>query len=161
MPWFTWESLMGRAIINEALLDEYRACRTCWWCGKSVASCHVHHLTGRGMGGGLRFDVRENLAALCFACHGSHHDGNRPLTEDLLTVVAARLKTTQDALRDRLNCLRWGKHEDAQAGTRNGAAVRGDQRADVQPAVSRKPPGDRRAGVEATEDHGDGDWIAF
>lgn len=141
------------AIIDEDLLGEYRACRTCWWCGETIiGSAHAHHLFGRGMGGWSRFDIRENLAALCPSCHGAHHDGNRPLTIDLLAVVAARLKTTQEAIRDKINCLRWERGDgDGQVGTRNGGLVHQHQRDDVPAPLDREPRGDRPSGVEADE----------
>jgi len=96
---------------NEALLDEFRFKPRCEWCGRLMCNerLHPHHIFGRGMGGWSRMDVRINLVGLCAEDHAAHHNGQRPLTIDLLAIVAAREKTTQDAIRDEINCLRWGR----------------------------------------------------
>jgi hypothetical protein len=147
------------AIIDETLLDEYRAVSRCWWCGLRAA-CQPHHLFGRGQEGCTRFDVRENLAALCVECHQAHHMGLQPMTLDLLAVVAARLHTTQEAIREYMNCLKWGRgHASSEAGSRNGGSLHLDQRGDVPAPLDREPQRDRPSGVEADED--DGDWCPF
>ncbi len=174
--WFTWDELwegemrrkrwMARrgskkkvkhvpqhkksAIIDEGLLDDYRAASRCWYCGRR-AHCQPHHLFGRGQEGCTRFDVRENLVALCLECHQAHHMSLQPMTLDLLAIVAARLGTTQEAIRDHMNCLKWGRHEDGQAGTRNGGAVHLNQQRDVPAQVHREPRGDRSSRVEVDE----------
>jgi hypothetical protein len=95
---------------NEALLDRFRHSPRCSWCGTPTPEgCQPHHLFGRGMGGWSRMDHPWNLISLCLPCHMSHHDGNRPLTLDLVAVVAARESTTQSELRDFINTLKWSK----------------------------------------------------
>jgi hypothetical protein len=39
----------------------------------SDRSFHVHHLAGRGLGGGKRDDSLESCTGLCGKCHRSHH----------------------------------------------------------------------------------------
>jgi hypothetical protein len=153
----------SREIIDLHLLRHYRRQLHCWWCGRRNEgnSFHAHHLFGRGMGGWSRFDIPENLCALCPECHAAHHNGNRPLTDDLLAVVAARLETTQDAIRDRINALRWGdRNERGQAGSGEDVVVPGDQRGRVRPPLLAEPSGDRGPGVEADEDQ-EGGWSRF
>jgi 5-methylcytosine-specific restriction endonuclease McrA len=71
--------------------DSYSAFRTAVWrrqvyrclrCGRTTFpkaaleadnSFHVHHVGGRGMGGGKRDDVFEKVEGLCGACHREAH----------------------------------------------------------------------------------------
>ncbi len=81
-------------IIHDALLATYLRPGTCRWCGSAVASRCAHHLFARGHGGGRQIDIPCNLIALgrypidC-ECHTRHHNGERPLFEDLLAASAA------------------------------------------------------------------------
>ena len=95
-------------IVNEKLLSSFRGVQRCWWCGLPKV-CQAHHLVTKGLGGARRADVRLNLAALCIECHTAHHNGARPLTADLIAVVAARNDETIDAVVDALNTIKWGK----------------------------------------------------
>lgn len=47
----------------------------CQRCGEAVElrDAQVHHVIGRGMGGGRRDDAIENLETLCLACHMREH----------------------------------------------------------------------------------------
>lgn len=147
------------AIIDERLLDEYRAASRCWWCGLR-AHCQPHHLFGRGQEGCTRLDVRENLAALCMECHAAHHAGQQPMTLDLLAVVAARLNTTQEAIRDYMNCLKWGRgHASGETGTRNGGSVPQHFGNNLPAPLDREPRRDRPPGVAA--DEAERGWIEF
>lgn len=92
-------------VIDEPLLNEFRQKGRCEWCARKRQTC-PHHLHARGMGGGGRLDIRVNLVALCQECHDNHHLGNRPLRCDLLAVVAAREKTTQDQILEEIWRLR-------------------------------------------------------
>lgn len=83
-------------ILNEKLLEEFRAPGRCEWCGKRCRVREPHHIYARGMGGAGRLDVRINLVALgstlafeC-TCHTDHHAGERPLRDELLAVASAR-----------------------------------------------------------------------
>ena len=58
------------------------------------------------MGGGGRLDIAINIAPLCRSCHDEVHRGHRPLKCDLLAVVSAREKTTQDEIRAEIARLR-------------------------------------------------------
>jgi hypothetical protein len=93
---------------NEKLLAEYRGVRHCWWCGK-IKRCQAHHLVTKGMGGGRRADVKLNLAALCCDCHTAHHNGERPLTPDLVAVVAAWNRVPEADVEDAMRTIKWGK----------------------------------------------------
>jgi hypothetical protein len=68
-------------IIDESLLDEFRTAGPCEWCGKHCQAREPHHIFARGMGGGGRLDIRNNLVALgssrwfeC-SCHQAAHAG--------------------------------------------------------------------------------------
>jgi hypothetical protein len=40
----------------------------------SDSSFHVHHVNGRGLGGGKRDDTIKSCEGLCGACHRSEHN---------------------------------------------------------------------------------------
>jgi len=68
-------------IIDEYLLDEFRAPGPCEWCGMLCLRREPHHIFAWGLGGGGRLDIRCNLVALgssilreC-ACHQAAHAG--------------------------------------------------------------------------------------
>jgi hypothetical protein len=82
-------------IIDEDLLDEFRAPGPCEWCGKPCLRREPHHIFARGMGGGGRLDIRCNLVSLgstilweC-TCHQAAHAG-AILRLQLLLVVGQR-----------------------------------------------------------------------
>ncbi len=101
-------SMKNRRVVDEELLADLRW-QPCWWCGTTQRPRQVHHLVSRGMGGWSRADTRMNCLPLCLECHQSHHTGQQPLTADLIAVVAARNETTQDAVTEAMNTIRWGK----------------------------------------------------
>lgn len=70
-------------VIDDNLLDEFRQ-KPCEICNRRPPS-EAHHLSGRGMGGGSRKDVRENLVSLCRRHHQEFHDGN--LRRDVLKAI--------------------------------------------------------------------------
>jgi hypothetical protein len=83
-----------KGITDEALLNRFRGPGPCEWCKKPCRNREAAHVFCKGFGGWARLDVAVNVVALggpwdC-NCHGSHHDGNRPLRCDLLAVVAQR-----------------------------------------------------------------------
>lgn len=93
-------------IVNDKLTTSYRRRGPCRCCGKVVDLCG-HHIFAKGMEGGKQIDIPCNLVSLGMPlmcpCHGSHHDGNEPLFEDLLAVSAADHDCLQgdiEALRD-------------------------------------------------------------
>jgi hypothetical protein len=112
--WNTWQlkkrrknAPKKRAIVDEALLDTYRTAGPCWWCGRVFPGREACHIFGRGQEGCTRFDVVENLCSLDTACHAANHAGQQPTTLDLLHIVAARLGTTVDAIRSKMDQLKW------------------------------------------------------
>ena len=87
-------------VIDERLLDEFRAAARCELCGRPTPNgAHPHHLSARGMGGGARVDVRANLMALCYLCHRIAHDGNVS-RRSLLEIVAKREGCSVQAILD-------------------------------------------------------------
>jgi hypothetical protein len=72
-------------VLNTALLKEFRVPR-CEVCGQCRGTTQPHHIRTRGAGGS---DVRINLIALCWQCHGQVHAG--PIhTDDLVDIVVSR-----------------------------------------------------------------------
>lgn len=61
-------------------------------------------MMARGMGGGARMDVRENLIALCRLCHDGVHTG-RISRWEILQRIAARERLSTDEVMDRLYAL--------------------------------------------------------
>ena len=76
-------------IINNVLLDWFRR-RTCELCGDRGFS-DPHHLRGRGLGGGSRYDVSYNLISLCRKCHRLEQDYP---SEFVRRIVAKRMGWT-------------------------------------------------------------------
>ncbi len=101
-------SLKGRRVIDDDLLAELRW-QPCWFCGTTQRVRQVHHVVSKGMGGWSRSDTRLNCIPLCLECHSAHHAGQRPLTEDLIAVIAARNEVTQADVEDAMREIRWGK----------------------------------------------------
>lgn len=79
-------------VIDDDLLDELRRKQRCEFCGLR-ARCQPHHYHARGMGGGSRLDIRENLIALCPECHGKAH-GLKITRADIMEAIARREKKT-------------------------------------------------------------------
>ena len=52
-------------IKDESLLDTFRGPGICEMCRKWVTYRSPHHVVCRGIGGGSRCDIRENLISLC------------------------------------------------------------------------------------------------
>lgn len=87
---------LGSRVIDEALLTAFREKKQCEWCRKP-GLVQPHHVHGKGFGSWRRMDLAINLISLCVECHTAVHAG-QILRCDLLAVVAAREKTTQDAI---------------------------------------------------------------
>ncbi len=75
-------------IKDENLLQTFRDKWKCERCGRRV-SVEPHHITSRGFGGGMRFDVALNICALCRECHQGFHDGKINQAE-FVALAAAR-----------------------------------------------------------------------
>ena len=82
-------------IVDEAMLDRFRGPGACELCGAEFPVRVPHHLFARGVGGGGRVDIPENLVSLgpegqwkC-RCHHLIHNGSIP-RRCVLAVVAIR-----------------------------------------------------------------------
>lgn len=83
-------------VTDETLLDKYRHKARCENCGAlSPGQLDPHHLFAKGIGGGGRVDIDENLLALCRRCHSKFHDGNIPRGA-FVQIVAKRQGMTPD-----------------------------------------------------------------
>lgn len=67
------------AFRRQVYADQNMRCRKCGGVTSVTAdpisdySFHVHHIGGRGLGGGKRNDVLEAVEGLCGACHRRQH----------------------------------------------------------------------------------------
>ena len=86
-------------VIDEALLAEFRYSGTCERCGRRLAPLSAHHaLIKRGMGGGRRLDLKENVAGLCeIPCHNAA-ENSKEVEREVQEIVARREGTTVEAL---------------------------------------------------------------
>lgn len=73
-------------IISEATLDLFRQKQRCEWCVR-VASLDAHHWKPRGIGGGSRLDIKENLIGLCRECHNRAESGDISRSAILETIA--------------------------------------------------------------------------
>jgi hypothetical protein len=92
-------------VIDRKLLARYRLGGPCWYCGRWQERLEPHHLWTRGMGGGGRLDIPENLIPLCSSCHREAQAYRIPRC-DLVAIVAARLGLRQDEVEERIRELR-------------------------------------------------------
>ncbi len=79
---------------NKALLAEIRRSKRCECCYQ-VKPLDPHHYHAKGVGGGSRLDIPENLLALCRSCHDAAHWG-RIDRSHLLDLIAVRLGKTPE-----------------------------------------------------------------
>lgn len=73
-------------LVDEKLCATFRGLRPCEWCGHT-RHCVASHVYTRGAG---RVDIPENLCSMCAECEAHHHNGARPTTKDMETIVALR-----------------------------------------------------------------------
>ena len=66
----------------------------------------AHHIAAKGMGGGGRLDVKENLVALDRACHTAHHYSGKPSRRELLEVVSRREGVSVEDIENTIFALR-------------------------------------------------------
>lgn len=64
---------------DDKLLARLRGLRVCEVCRQSVISTDPAHIKAKGLGGGHRIDLPQNVVAACRMCHRSQHDGHIPL----------------------------------------------------------------------------------
>lgn len=89
-------------IVDEELLTAVRMQSRCELCGRySRTGLDPHHLLARGMGGGGRLDVKENLIGLCRVCHQATHQ-SPAIREEAFAVVARREGLAPGQLREKL-----------------------------------------------------------
>lgn len=95
-------------IIDERLLDEFRAEGCCELCRCFAGRREPHHIFAKGMGGGGRLDVRINLLGLCWICHCEVHNGQ--ISRDAcMVVVSNRDGMTCEAIQEEIWRLRRAK----------------------------------------------------
>ena len=90
-------------VLDEALLETYRAPGKCWLCGKWFPRLEAHHsFVMRGMAGGCRVDLPENLSSLCASLKGCHQlvTVNKAAREMVRCVVAERCGATVEQVYD-------------------------------------------------------------
>jgi hypothetical protein len=103
----------GVKIVNKRLLKEMAKPGPCSWCGRPCPDGRdVHHwFIKRGMGGGTRLDIPENLISLDRFCHRDAED-RKICKDDLGAVRAAQLGRLQhDLERTILETLRRRKYD--------------------------------------------------
>ena len=103
-------------IIDERCLDRFRGEGCCEWCGQFVQRREPHHFFyKRGMSGGSRLDVPENLIALCATFHGGncHHraEACEIKKEQLLEIVAKREGKSGQEIVQYLTELKWKRKQ--------------------------------------------------
>jgi hypothetical protein len=103
-------------IKDEVCLARFRRSPRCEWCGRPTPEgCDPHHaIIKRGIGGGSRLDVPENLVALCrgwsqktgqwVSCHQDAESGKITRWE-LLALIARREKVPEAEIMDHLYTL--------------------------------------------------------
>jgi len=94
-------------IIDEPLLDEFRRKVLCEWCERPAVLV-PHHIYARGMGGGGRLDIRENLISLCCICHHFAHMGAIQRLS-LLAIAGKRCGKTCEEAKDLIERLLHAK----------------------------------------------------
>lgn len=101
-------------VIDDELLEDFARPGRCELCGKYCIRREGHHYIARGIGGGSRMDVKENLISIGSTrlfqcqCHTLIHNGKIPKSR-VLEVIAAREGMTPEEVTDFLNELRWRK----------------------------------------------------
>lgn len=98
-------------VIDDALLREIAEFGWCEKCQKRYPSgVDPAHIVARGMGGGSRVDVRENVIGLCRQHHSEHHNGK--ISQDEMWAMAARRlgKTVDECKAKVYLILRTPKH---------------------------------------------------
>lgn len=97
-------------ILDEALLDEFRAAPWCEWCGRpSPGRLDPHHVWAKGMGGGGQLDHRWNLFSMCRLCHdraGNPASKNGIPRWKILILIAIRERTTPEAIEAEINRIK-------------------------------------------------------
>jgi hypothetical protein len=92
-------------VINEDLLDTFRRKPRCEVCKRRFDVLEPHHVWAKGMGGGGRLDVPQNLISVCRYCHQAIHLGKVSRLE-LLAIVARRERTTVAEIEEEIWRLR-------------------------------------------------------
>ncbi len=78
-------------IIDEAMLDRFRAASRCEFCGQRTQNgADPAHISARGLGSGKRVDLACNLVSLCRGCHCAQGFRDGPSLEELWAIAAKR-----------------------------------------------------------------------
>lgn len=82
---------------DPAALVPFRAKDRCEYCRvKITTGLDPNHIVQKGVGGGSRLDLKENLISLCRKCHRAYHDGNpkypthNEMRDQFFAIVAKR-----------------------------------------------------------------------
>lgn len=88
-------------VIDDKCLSHFRSLGTCEMCGRRVYPLDPHHaFIKRGVGGGSRLDVREQIAGLCrIPCH-HRAEHNTEFNRQIQERIAHREGTTVEAIFD-------------------------------------------------------------
>ena len=92
-------------VVDNDLLASVREQQRCEWCHRH-GPVDAAHVFARGMGGGSRLDIPENLVALCRRDHNEHHAGKSPTRRELLEVASRREGVSVEAITDLIYLLR-------------------------------------------------------
>lgn len=138
-------------IKNEALLREFRRKDRCELCHR-LGHVQVHHVYCRGLGGGHRLDIRENLISLCWRCHRLFHDGL--LRRDhFIEIIAYREGRSVEDITGTILRYRNAKKGD----TWEGQADAGDRQRQedvLLPPEDHPSPGNSKESLEADQSWG-------
>lgn len=92
-------------IVDDDVLADFRSSGQCELCGRRVYPLDPHHaFLKRGMGGGSRLDVPENLAALCRICH-HECETQTAVADTVRRIVAKRHGLTTAVIREWLDLV--------------------------------------------------------
>jgi hypothetical protein len=98
-------------VVDDEVLSLARSVGRCEKCGRRLYPLSPHHcFIKRGMGGGRRLDLPENIASLCeIPCHNAA-EHSEAFNEEVREIVAKRVGTTAQAILEWLwLCLRTDK----------------------------------------------------
>jgi hypothetical protein len=104
-----------KPIINNKLIEDMReeipSCEICGGFSFGAFTLEMCHVIAKGMGGGRRLDIRENLfkacgpAALWLGCHGQPHKG-KISKEKIWVAIAKRENITVEECKARVQAKR-------------------------------------------------------
>jgi hypothetical protein len=93
-----------RGLVNKELLAAIRL-MPCIWCDWRPPS-EAAHILGKGIGGGRRIDVKENVVPLCRLHHAAHHAGHAPTADQLRERLSEKIGIPVQEIIDTVAALR-------------------------------------------------------